>query len=216
MTTSEDLLEGAAPSPIQLLAPIAALVFVAAVVGSGAGSQTVWYIIRATGILAFVILTLSVCVGLLISGRAVPAGRPRVDLYELHTFLSLLALGFVGAHALTLLLDNFVSFSPVQILVPFTSNYRPFAVALGIVGLYLTAVVYASFWARGRIGYKRWRTLHYISFATFGIVALHGMLSGADASAPWMVLVYFLSIAAVVALTANRILSPPATRRARA
>jgi sulfoxide reductase heme-binding subunit YedZ len=216
MTTSEELLESAGPSPIQILAPIAALAFVGAVIASGAGSQTVWYIIRATGIVAFVMLTLSVSVGLLIAGRAVPAGRSRVDLYEMHTFASLLALGFGGVHALTLLLDNFVSFSPTQILVPFTSSYRPFAVSLGIIGVYVSAVVYGSFWARKRIGYKRWRTLHYVSFAAFGAVAVHGMLSGADSHASWMVLVYIASMTIVAMLTANRILSHPEARRARA
>jgi sulfoxide reductase heme-binding subunit YedZ len=215
MTTSEDLLESAGPSPMQILAPVAALVFVAAVVVSGAGSQTVWHIVRATGIVAFVMLAFSTSVGLLISSRAVPAGRTRVDLYELHTFASLLALGFAGVHALTLLLDNFVSFSPMQILVPFTSSYRPLAVALGIVAMYALTVVYGSFWARKRIGYKRWRTLHYLSFAAFAAVAAHGMLSGADSHTPWMVLVYIVSIAAVTALTANRVFLQPAPGRAR-
>lgn len=212
MNTTEETLDSWHPAWGTVLAPIAALTFVVAVVASGAGNQTAWYVIRGTGIIAFVLFTVSVVVGLLISTRSLPSGRPRVDLFEIHAFTSLLALGFVSVHALTLLLDNFVSFSAAQILVPFTSTYRPFAVSLGIVGMYTMAVVYGSFWARRYIGHKRWRTLHYASFAGFFIVALHGMLSGADSHTAWMFVVYALCIASVLALTAKRVLSMQALR----
>jgi methionine sulfoxide reductase heme-binding subunit len=212
MTTTEETLDSWQPPWETILPPIAALVFVIAVVASGAGNQTVWYVIRGTGIIGFVLLTLSVVVGLLISTRSLPSGRPRVDLFEIHAFTSLLGLGFVSVHAFTLLLDNFVSFSPAQVLVPFTSTYRPFAVSLGIVGMYTMVVVYGSFWARRYIGHKRWRTLHYASFVGFFVVALHGMLSGADSHTAWMFVVYTACIGAVLALTAKRLLARPSLR----
>ena len=74
-TTSEDLLEGSRPSPLQILAPIAALVFVFVVIWSGADSQTIWYLIRGAGVIAYVLLALSVVVGLLIAGRAAAHNR---------------------------------------------------------------------------------------------------------------------------------------------
>jgi methionine sulfoxide reductase heme-binding subunit len=214
-TTSEDLLEGSRPSPLQILAPIAALVFVIAVIWSGADSQTIWYLIRGAGVIAYVLLTLSVIVGLLIAGRSVPAGRARVDLYEVHTFTSLLALAFGLAHALTLLLDNFTPFTPVQVLIPFTSNYRPFPVALGIVGIYLTAAVYGSFWMRRRIGYKRWRAFHYTTFVAFILLTAHAILSGADAQTVWMVFIMIACCLMVSVLTIYRLASrQPAARGA--
>jgi methionine sulfoxide reductase heme-binding subunit len=212
--TAEDLLEGSQPSPLQILAPLAALAFVVAVVWSGADSKTVWYVIRATGVIAYGLLALSVMVGLLISGRAVPSGRPRVDVYEVHTFTSLLALAFGLTHALSLLLDNFVTFSPVQILVPFTSAYRPFPVALGIIGIYLTAAVYGSFWIRRRIGYKRWRIFHYTTFAAFVLLTVHAILAGADAHTVWLVFIMIASCLLVTALTIYRVASrQPVPRR---
>jgi sulfoxide reductase heme-binding subunit YedZ len=212
MTSTEETLDSWHPASATVLAPIAALAFVIGVVASGASNQTVWYVVRGTGIIAFMLLTASVVVGLLISTRSLPSGRPRVDLFEIHAFTSLLGLGFVSVHMFTLLLDSFVSFSPAQLLVPFTSTYRPFAVSLGIVGMYTMSVVYGSFWARRYIGHKRWRTLHYASFAGFFVVALHGMLSGADSHTAWMFAVYTLSIGAVLALTAKRFLSRPSLR----
>lgn len=214
-STAEDLLEGSRPSPMQILAPLAALVFVMAVVWSGADSKTIWYMVRATGVIAYALLTISVVVGLLISGRAVPAGRPRIDVYEVHIFTSLLALAFGLAHALFLLFDNFATFSPVQILVPFRSDYRPFPVALGIIGLYLTTAVYGSFWLRRRIGYARWRILHYTTFAAFILLTAHAILSGADANTAWLVFLIIASCVVVTVLTINRVTSRrPASRRA--
>ncbi len=213
-TTAEDLLEGSTPSPLQILAPLAALVFVIGVVWSGADSQTVWYVIRATGVIAYVLLAMSVVLGLLITGRVVASGRPRFDVYEIHTFTSLLALAFGMAHALSLLLDNFVTFSPVQIFVPFTSDYRPVSVALGIIGIYLTAAVYGSFWLRRRIGYKRWRTFHYATFAAFVLLTVHAILSGADAHTLWMIAIMIASCLIVTGLTIYRAASlKPASRR---
>ncbi len=191
-------------SPWQILAPISALLFVGAVIATGVSASTVWYVIRGTGIIAYLLLALSVAVGLLITNRVAPSGRPRVDLYEVHIFLALLALGFTTVHGLALLLDNFVSFSAVQILVPFTSSYRPFAVALGILGFYVSLVVYLSFWARQYIGYKAWRTLHYASFAAFIVAGLHGVLSGTDTHTWWAVSLYAITILAVAGLTVRR------------
>jgi predicted ferric reductase len=209
------LLEGSRPSPLQILAPIAALVFVFVVIWSGADSQTIWYLIRGAGVIAYVLLALSVVVGLLIAGRAVPAGRSRVDLYEVHTFTSLLALAFGLAHALTLLLDNFTPFTPVQVLIPFTSDYRPFPVALGIVGIYLTAAVYGSFWMRRRIGYKRWRAFHYTTFAAFILLTAHAIFSGADAHTVWLVFIMIACCLMVSVLTIYRATSrQPAARGA--
>jgi hypothetical protein len=205
--TAEDLLEGSQPSPLQVLAPLGALVFVITVIWSGADSQTVWYLIRGAGVIAYVLLALSVVVGLLISGRMVPPGRARVDIYEVHTFTSLLALAFGLAHALTLLLDNFTTFTPAQILIPFTSNYRPFPVALGIIGIYLTAAVYGSFWIRRRIGYRNWRVFHYTTFASFVLLTAHAILSGTDARTLWLVFIMIAASVMVSVLTVYRIAS---------
>jgi methionine sulfoxide reductase heme-binding subunit len=216
VTTPEQALEESQPSAFQIGAPLAAFAVVLAVVASGADSQTVWYVIRATGVIAYSLLAASVIVGLLITGRAVPGGRPRVDVYEVHTFTSLLALAFGTTHALTLLLDNFVTFSPVQVFVPFTSSYRPVSVALGVFSLYAIAVIYGSFWARRYIGYRRWRLLHYGTFAAFVLVTVHGILSGADAHTAWLVLIFSVASAAVLGLTIYRILSVQPRKRATA
>src|SRR5437762_14154909 len=107
MTTSEGTLDGLRPLTLALLAPAAALVAVLAVTASAASSQTVWYVIRGTGVIAYALLALALAFGLLITNRVLPGGRPRVDLYEVHIFLSLLALAVTALHGLARLPDHF-------------------------------------------------------------------------------------------------------------
>lgn len=95
-----------------------ALTIVAAITATGAGESLVWYTIRGTGIIAYLLLTLSVVAGLLMTNKALPAGQPRVDLFDLHSFTALLALIFSGVHGLALLLDTYIGFTPAQLVIP--------------------------------------------------------------------------------------------------
>ena len=117
----------------------------------------------------------------------------------------MVALGTMGAHALVLLGDQTVRLSVVQLLVPFTTEYRPFTVGLGVLGAYIALVVHLSFWLRKTLGPRAWRKLHYLTFALFTLATLHGMLAGSDAAAPIMTALYIGSTALVVALTFLRI-----------
>jgi predicted ferric reductase len=188
------------------------LVLVTAGVAAGFDSRTVWYIIRGSGTIAYGMLAAAVLLGLLITNRALPSGRPRVDLYEVHILIALLALAFTVVHGVALLLDSYIGFTRSQMIVPFTSDFRPVAVALGIFAFYLSLMVYVSFWARKYIGYRAWRALHFSSFGAFILAALHGLLSGADSGTWWMTGVYAISIAAVVALTFRRVMAASGAR----
>jgi sulfoxide reductase heme-binding subunit YedZ len=131
------------------------------------------------------------------------------------TSRALLVLGFVSIHIVALLLDAYVGFSPIDILLPLSSTYRPLAVAGGILGLYVTLIVYASMWVRKYIGYKTWRTIHFASFAAFLLAALHGIFSGADSSEIWMVAIYAISLLLVGGLTLRRIMTASTARNLR-
>ena len=107
--------------------------------------------------------------------------RPRPSwLLDLHRFLGGLAVVFTALHLVSLLLDSFVSFGPVQVLVPFTSDYRPGAVAWGIVAFYLLLAVEVSSLARKRLTKRTWRSIHYLSFPLFVMATAHGITAGTD------------------------------------
>src|SRR5204863_5451851 len=146
-----------------LVATLAAFVEALALSGPELG-QVPWFISRASGVAAFLGLSASVIFGLLMSTRAAGGVVSRPLNYELHKFLSVFTVALIGLHGGALLFDGFMHFTPLSLLVPFTSPYRPLWVGLGTVAGWGAALVTASFWMRKRIGQKNWRRFHYVSF----------------------------------------------------
>ena len=164
-----------------------------------------WMISRVSGLVAFALLTSSVVFGLLISTKAADGALSRPFVFTIHQFLSVLTLSFLGVHAGALLFDGFLHFGPLALLVPFASPYRPLWVGLGVVSAWASAIVTASFWARGRIGQKAWRKLHYASFVAYVLSFVHGMTAGTDTALPLVSWMYVVSFGLVAALLAYRI-----------
>jgi predicted ferric reductase len=170
-----------------------------------AGSS-LWITSRAAGVTAFLALTLDVVFGLFVSTGAADRLIPRARSVDVHRWLSTVALTMTGVHALALLGDRFVRFDVLDVLVPFLSSYRAFAVALGVVAAYGAVLVHASFSWRRRIGAKTWRKLHYLSFVVFAAALLHGLFAGSDTSAPEVQALYICSATVVGALGLYRVL----------
>lgn len=126
---------------------------------------------------------------------------------EFHQFISILGLVFVTVHAFILMGDQYIHYSLLQVLTPFTSvDYRPFWVGLGQIGFYLWLVLVISFYFRKKIGNKKWRLLHYISFVAFLGAMVHGITSGTDTAEPWMQFIYWISAGSILFLVIYRIL----------
>jgi predicted ferric reductase len=164
-----------------------------------------WYLARAGGIVAWALLSASVLWGLALSTKIL-GSRPRANwMLDLHRYLGGLAVAFTGLHVLGLVADSYMSFGPVQLLVPFTSSYRPSAVAWGVIGVYLLAAVEITSLLRNRLSRRAWRTTHALSFPLFGLATLHGLRAGTDATgAPLFYSMLAVSVA-VFGLTAASI-----------
>lgn len=171
-----------------------------------------WVTTRAAGYTAFALLTVSVSLGLVLSSPIRSHRWPRFATTDLHRFVTLLTLVFIGVHVLVAMLDRFISFSLIEVLVPFTSHYRPLWMGIGIVSAYLAVAVWASNWLQRRIGYAWWRRLHYASFAVYAGAAAHGLGSGSDSGWAWSRIIYVVSFLIVGGLLIVRI--PAGDRRA--
>ena len=147
-------------------------------------SPAVWYFARSAGIVAYLLLSGSVIVGLLMSGRA-SLSWPRFAVEELHRFLAIVTGVFIVLHGGSLLLDRVVPISFAQVVVPFTSSYRPLAVGLGVTAAELMAAVGVTNLLRGRLPRRVWRRVHYLTLAVWGLASLHGVLAGSDRGDPW-------------------------------
>ncbi len=168
-----------------------------------AASTAPWLLSRVSGVTAFVALSLDVILGLFVSTRLANRVLAKGVGVELHRWLSPLALALVAGHALLLLADGYIRFDALDVLVPFTSSYRPIAVGIGVLAGYLAFVVHASFALRKRIGAATWRRLHYLSFVALVAAAAHAVLAGTDAGT--LRAFYAVPLAIVVALTGYRI-----------
>ncbi len=169
-------------------------------------TQLWWDTARAGGIVAWSLLAASVLWGLAMSTKTAP-GRVRPNwMLDLHRFLGGFAVVFVGVHVVSIVLDSYVHFGLADVLVPLASSWHPVAVAWGIVGLYLLLAVELTSLARRRLSRRAWRTVHALSFPTFAVATIHGLTAGTDrGNLLWQVTLWG-TVAAVVFLTAVRVL----------
>jgi methionine sulfoxide reductase heme-binding subunit len=169
---------------------------------------TLWFLARASGLTAYVLLTASVLAGLVLKSRPFGRALRPAAVTDVHRFLALLGLGAVVLHGTTLVLDSTVQISVAALLLPGLSPYRPLATAAGVLAAELMLVVYASFSLRRRIGTRNWRRLHWATYAIFGLATAHGLLAGSDTS--WSRPVYVAAAGSVITATVWRALARPA------
>ena len=173
---------------------------------------TFWLLARASGLTAYVMLTLSILAGLVLKSRPFSSLKP-VALTDLHRVLALIGLGALAGHAIALVLDTTVKVSLLGLVVPGLISYRPLATALGVLAAELMVLVYASFSQRKRIGTKNWRRLHWATYGIFGAATLHGLFAGSDSGRPWASALYAAAVGSVAMAVSWRVLVPPARGR---
>ncbi len=171
-------------------------------------SAVTWDTARAGGFAAYALLTLAVAIGLILRNRLSSERWPRVITYELHGYVSLLALVFLSLHVLAVAVDPFTNFGLAELIVPFVSHYRPLWMGLGLVALYLLLAVWVTTLLRKRIGHQAWRRVHGLAFAVYAAATVHGLGAGSDTRTSWGTAVYVISVLLVVGLSTRRLLVP--------
>lgn len=172
---------------------------------SAAGTQLYWFVGRGSGIVAELLLTAIVVLGIALSRRWHAAGWPRLVVHELHRWVTLTFYFFLGVHVLMMLLDPYVGFTVADVTIPFVSGYRTLWLGLGIVAGELAVASGASVLVRDRIGYRAWHLLHGLAYPIFVMSLLHALGTGTDTRTLWAGLLYGGSAALVLAATAWRL-----------
>ena len=176
-------------------------------------STTTWYAARAGGVLAYLLVSVSVLAGILLAGKVRVPGLPRFAVEDVHRFLGLLAGLFIAIHVGSVALDSVVPFSLTQLVVPFTAGYRPLATGLGVVALELLLALAVTNRLRSRLPYRVWRRAHYATLAVWLLATVHGILSGTDRQQAWLLALYAITVALVAGAGAVRFGRAPAPRR---
>ena len=173
-----------------------------------------WYTARASGLIAWSLVTASILWGLVVSTRLIRRKGMPAWFLDLHKFLGTLSVLFVGVHLLGLWADNYAYFGPGALFVPFASHWRPFPVAWGIVATYLLVAIQLTSWSMRRIPRRLWHAVHVTSVPMFVLVTVHGFTAGADnrnLAVQWAALTGGLL---VVFLLTFRMLAPRRSRSA--
>jgi cytochrome b561 len=171
-------------------------------------SQLPWFVARASGLVAWGVLTASVVWGLALSSRVVQRRGLPPWLLDLHRYLASLALAFTAIHLAALWADSFVAFGPVELFVPMATNWSPGAVSWGIVALYLLVAVQVTSWLRRRLSKRTWHAVHMTSLPLFAIATVHGAQAGSDSANAALQWAGLAGCALVVFLVLYRVLAP--------
>ena len=179
--------------------------------GTGMSSHALWFATRGAGVVSLLLLTAIVVLGVAGVTRWRSSRWPRFVVAGLHRNLTLLALVFIALHVLTTVADGYAPISFLNAVLPFTSPYRPLWLGLGAVAFDLLLALTITSLLRARIGYRRWRALHWLAYASWPIALVHGLGTGTDARVTWLQVVTASCIACVAAAILWRVSGDRAT-----
>jgi len=169
--------------------------------------QIWWYIARSGGIVALALSGASVIWGLLL-GTKIMDGRPGPKwLLDLHKWLGGTTVVFVAIHVIALMLDSFIQFSLLDVLVPGMSSWNTAAVAFGIVSAWLLIAIQVTSIYMKRLPRRLWKWIHLSSYGMLWTGIVHGAMAGTDAGNPVYIAGVSLMALATLFLTGYRILA---------
>ena len=156
---------------------------------SGINSHTVlWYASRATGVVALLLMTAVLLLGLLVTRQGRLPGLPRFAVTGLHRNLSLVAVVFVVLHVLTAVLDSYVHIPLISAVVPLASSYERLALGLGAMSLDIMIAVIVTSLLRRHLSRGLWRAVHLLAYVSWPVAWLHSITSSTDLRHGWLFL----------------------------
>src|SRR5215469_856861 len=143
-------------------------------------TTALWYASRATGVVTLLLLTAVLLLGVLVNRQGRLPGLPAFAVTGLHRNISLLAVAFLAIHVITAMVDPYVTIGLAAAVLPFVSAYKPFWLGLGAISLDLIAALILTSLARGRMGRRAWRGIHWLAYAAWPLAVLHSFGSSTD------------------------------------
>jgi hypothetical protein len=164
-----------------------------------------WYLARGTGAVALLLLTASVVLGILDNVRFAAPRWPRFAIDAVHRDVPLLVLVVLAIHIVTSVLDGFAPIRLFDGVIPFVTPYRPLWMGLGTLSFDLLLAIGITSMMRRRLGYRAWRAIHWIAYASWPVAVLHGLGTGSDVKQWWMLALTAACIMAVLVAVWTRI-----------
>lgn len=175
------------------------------------GTSADWYLMRGSGFVAFILLTVTACLGIANVGRVAKGVWTRTVAALVHRNVSLLAVVFLVIHVLTAISDKYVKVPALSILVPGTSGYSPLWVGLGAVSVDLLVAVVVTSLLRARLPRRAWQIVHWLAYLSWPVALFHaigaGSGTGTDTGAAWSTAIYLVCGLAFGAAVAARLMT---------
>jgi len=197
----------------------------AAVVTSSSGAASAaeviqshgwWLASRASGLVALVLVTISVFLGLAMAGKVMRRPGLSKKLLAVHEQTALAGLVAIAVHCIALLGDPWLHPGVAGVAVPFALGFKTAFTGLGVIGGYLAALLGLSYYVRRRIGAKLWRKAHRATIVVWLLGLVHALGAGSDASAVWFRWWVLLTTPVIGGLFVYRVVSARAKRQSRA
>jgi hypothetical protein len=170
------------------------------------GPSAYWYLTRGSGVVALLLLTSGVVLGVLTSTRWAAPRWPRFVVSGLHRNVTLLALAFVCIHVLATILDGYAPIGLRDAVIPFVSRYRPVWLGFGALAFDVLLALILTSLLRARIGYRTWRIVHWLAYASWPIALVHALGTGSDARTGWFGLLALTAVLVVILSVLWRVL----------
>jgi methionine sulfoxide reductase heme-binding subunit len=168
-------------------------------------SKEVWYLMRASGLVALVLLTLTMVAGVVNVRRFATTRWPRAVMALLHRNVALLAVVFLAVHVVTAAVDTYVAVGWLAAVLPFTSQWDRLWVGLGTASVDIMIAVVVTSLLRARLTHRVWRAVHWLAYASWPLALIHGFAAGTDSGTGWARAVYVGAVAAVLAAAGWRL-----------
>ena len=172
---------------------------------SNVGPSAYWYLTRSSGIVALLLLTAAIVLGVLDVSRASTRRYPRFVIDGAHRTVSLLSVAFLAIHIITAVLDTFAPIRLIDAFIPFGGSYRPLWLGFGALALDLSVAVAITSLIRTRLGYVAWRWIHWLSYASWPVAVLHGLGTGSDTKQGWLLALNVACVLVVIGAVAARV-----------
>jgi sulfoxide reductase heme-binding subunit YedZ len=172
---------------------------------SAAGPSWYWYATRGLGVATLIVLTVTVVLGVVTAVRWTGESTPAFVAADLHRNLSLLGVCLLVAHIVTTVLDPYANIGVRDVIIPVGAAYRPVWLGLGVAGAEIIVAIAITSLLRERIGVRLWRVLHWAAYASWPLAVVHGLGTGSDARAPWLIGVVASCVVAVVLAVVERV-----------
>jgi sulfoxide reductase heme-binding subunit YedZ len=143
-------------------------------------SQGWWIVSRSSAIVAFVLVTASVFLGLTMASKPVRKPGFAKTMRALHEQTALAALVAIGIHVVAVFADPWLKPGLAGVAVPFVLGLNRFWNGIGVIAAYLAFLLGLSFYLRKQIGPKLWRSAHRATIVVYVLGLFHALGAGSD------------------------------------